>query len=172
MMTMTLRYVNFCFYSLTESVNCCPQIQNIDTPTRETRTPILKRTHSSIMAGSPSIGSASTSVGSSLTSASAYKKRRPNAVGLLSDQLASFKDAFVDSFPSSQSSHTLPATPHRKRDAIRRAQVMEKGLGVPRLVSLIKIFQNDVSAADTYLILEEDELRKEWVNETLSDSRY
>ncbi|KAJ7251089.1 hypothetical protein C8J57DRAFT_1723351 [Mycena rebaudengoi] len=40
-------------------------------------------------------------------------------------------------------------TPHRKRDAIKRAQQLEKWLGVPKLIAFIELLRQDVSLVDT-----------------------
>jgi hypothetical protein len=56
-------------------------------------------------------------------------------------------------------------TPHRKRDAIKRAQQLEKWLGVPKLIAFIELLRQDVSLVDTYNALEEEELRVGWVQD-------
>lgn len=61
-----------------------------------------------------------------------------------------------------------PSTPQRKQLAMRRAQKLEDHLDDDRLVSLINIFQKDASAADAYLVLERDGLRRAWVEDQLS----
>ena len=51
---------------------------------------------------------------------------------------------------------------------MERAQELETDLDDKRLVALIGLFQTDVSAADAYLVLKRDGLRKVWVESKLS----
>lgn len=60
------------------------------------------------------------------------------------------------------------SSPERKTMAMTRAQELETDLNDTRLVALIGLFQADVSAADAYLVLKRDSLRKVWVETMLA----
>ncbi|KDR83286.1 hypothetical protein GALMADRAFT_221190 [Galerina marginata CBS 339.88] len=51
----------------------------------------------------------------------------------------------------------------RKTEAMERVQRLETGLSDRYIVALIDLFQEDVSAADVYLTLTREGVRKEWV---------
>jgi hypothetical protein len=57
----------------------------------------------------------------------------------------------------------LEASPLRKRRAVRSAEEREGDLDEEDLITLVDIFTADVSAADTYMELRRDGLRKAWV---------
>ncbi|KAJ6499791.1 hypothetical protein DFH09DRAFT_1336428 [Mycena vulgaris] len=64
-----------------------------------------------------------------------------------------------------QAETTFHTTPHRKINAAKRAQRLEKWLGTTNLIIFLDLLRNDISMVDTYSALEEDdeELRREWV---------
>jgi hypothetical protein len=51
----------------------------------------------------------------------------------------------------------------RCQDAIIRAQILEKQLSMPELLSFINLLKKDADAIAVYLTLEDKEFRKEWV---------
>ncbi|KAJ7461180.1 hypothetical protein FB451DRAFT_1562992 [Mycena latifolia] len=59
-------------------------------------------------------------------------------------------------------------TPHRKQDAIKRAQRLEKWLGLDNLVLFVELLRQDVSLVDTYNALEDDDLRVGWVKDQVN----
>ena len=61
----------------------------------------------------------------------------------------------------------VPLTPQRKQLAVQRAQKLEAYLPVPKLIGLINLFEKDVAAADTYLVIEGEPLRRAWVDNKL-----
>jgi hypothetical protein len=62
---------------------------------------------------------------------------------------------------------TLAPSPSRKTKAIQRAQELEEGLDDDKLAALIRVFQADVNAADAYLVIKRDGLRRAWIASTL-----
>ncbi|KAG6819327.1 hypothetical protein H0H93_012870 [Arthromyces matolae] len=71
-----------------------------------------------------------------------------------------------DSFGSKKSG--LEATPRRKQKAIIRAQRLETGwLSDKEMVSFIGLLERDIAAVDSYEVLENDSLRKEWIRRKL-----
>lgn len=63
---------------------------------------------------------------------------------------------------------TVPTTPQRKQKAMIQAQKLETDLDDDQMVSLINLFQHDVSAAAAYLVLQRAGLRKAWVKDKLA----
>jgi len=61
----------------------------------------------------------------------------------------------------------IDATPKRKKAAMTRIQELDDDLNDEELLSIIDLFQTDVSAADTYMTLKRDGLRKAWVRSKL-----
>jgi hypothetical protein len=57
----------------------------------------------------------------------------------------------------------VEVSPIRKRCAIRSAQELEVDLSDTDLAALVDLFRSDVSAADTYMELKWDSLRKVWI---------
>ena len=61
----------------------------------------------------------------------------------------------------------LESSPMRRRHAIRSAQELEIDLSDARLAALVNIFIADVNAADAYMELKREGLRKTWVADRL-----
>ena len=91
-------------------------------------------------------------------------------IGPRSD-LASFGGTFLKGTSSlAPLPPVIAPSPCRKTKAIIRAQELEVDLEDEKLVSLIHIFQTDVNAADAYMVLKRDRVRKIWVKSTLDTS--
>lgn len=84
-----------------------------------------------------------------------------NMASELSDFNSLYHSAIFRPDPSQQTA--FPVTPMRKQSAFSRAQKLETYLDDDEMVTLLHIFQTDVSAADAYLAIERDSLRKAWV---------
>jgi hypothetical protein len=75
----------------------------------------------------------------------------------LGDRLAEFNETFrVNNEPQRAAGNE--STPAHKRTAICRAQELETDLAIEHIVSLIHIFEGDVSAADAYVVLKREDL--------------
>ncbi|KAK0493980.1 hypothetical protein EDD18DRAFT_1355920 [Armillaria luteobubalina] len=61
----------------------------------------------------------------------------------------------------------LEATPHCTQKAMKRAQDLEDWLSTSQMVSLMTIFEKDSWAADAYVVLEREDVRKAWVQRKL-----
>ncbi len=61
----------------------------------------------------------------------------------------------------------MPSTPQRKQKAMLRAQELETDLSDAQMVSLINLFQQEAGAADAYLVIQREALRKAWVQNKL-----
>ncbi|KAM5530466.1 hypothetical protein V8D89_015866 [Ganoderma adspersum] len=61
----------------------------------------------------------------------------------------------------------VPLTPQKKQLAIRRAQQLEQHLEDDKMILLLNLFEKDVGVADAYLVIEQDGLRKAWVDRKL-----
>jgi len=114
---------------------------------------------------------ASTSEASTSTSPSILARKRhangSSALFALSDQLSEFTDAFRAGTVA-ETGPFVASSPERKMMAMKRAQELESDLDDVWLVALIGLFQTDVSAADAYLVLKRDGLRKVWVESKLA----
>ena len=94
-------------------------------------------------------------------------RQRLTGVGALhgiSSSLVEFNGIFQDGLESMANPRDVDTTPKRKRAAMTRVQELEADLDDEQLLSLIDLFQADVSAADTYMTLKRDGLRKAWVH--------
>ena len=60
-------------------------------------------------------------------------------------------------------------SPERRSKAMDRVQELEAELDDARLVALIDLFQTNTSAADAYMTLKREALRKVWVQRRLKD---
>lgn len=83
----------------------------------------------------------------------------------LREELSSFGQTFIE--VSTPPVPSLAPSPSRKTKAIQRAQELEDELDDVRLAELIRVFQADVNAADAYLVIKRDGLRKAWIASTL-----
>lgn len=114
-------------------------------------------------------GSGSTS--SASTPGPASKRRHLSAlapdpqVAALNGHLEDFTHAFREATGTSSAGEA--ASPTRRRQAIRSAQLLEVDLSDDRLVALVDLFTKDVSAADAYMELKREGLRKTWVAKRL-----
>ncbi|KAM5537002.1 hypothetical protein V8D89_009331 [Ganoderma adspersum] len=90
------------------------------------------------------------------------KTQLHNLNGLLGDFMAAETDT------SGSSSQAVPPTPQRKQRAMQRAEKLETHLSIPKLVSLLNLFEKDVGAADAYLVIQGELLRKAWVDDKLN----
>jgi hypothetical protein len=103
--------------------------------------------------------------GSASTSRAPIRQRLTGAGALqgISSGLLEFNGIFRDGLESMANPCGIDATPKRKKDAMTRVQELEDDLDDEQLLSIIDIFQADVSAADTYMTLKREGLRKAWV---------
>ena len=91
------------------------------------------------------------------------------ALAGLHSELTVFGGTFLEGASSMAPPPPMIApSPSRKTKAIQRAQELEVDLDDKKLVSLIRIFQADVNAADAYMVLEREGVRKLWIESTLS----
>jgi hypothetical protein len=74
-------------------------------------------------------------------------------------------DNFTEAFrvATGTASTGVEVSPIRKRHAIRSAQELKVNLSDTDLAALVDLFCSDVSAADTYMELKRDSLRKVWI---------
>jgi hypothetical protein len=79
-------------------------------------------------------------------------------------------DNFMEAFhvATGTASTGVEASPIRKCCAIHSAQELEVDLSDTDLAALVDLFCTDVSAADTYIELKQDGLRKVWITNQLS----
>lgn len=103
--------------------------------------------------------------GSVLTSCAPIRQRLTGAGALqgISSGLVEFNSIFRDGLESMANPHGVDATPKRKKAAMIRLQELEDDLEDEQLLSIIDLFQADVSAADTYMTLKRESLWKAWV---------
>jgi hypothetical protein len=135
------------------------------TPRTRSRSPCAlinhKRKHSMISSGTASISS---------TTQKRTRRDASSAGALqgLSAQLNSFSDTFLEGVALTAAAPSLLApSPLRKTRAITRAQELEVDLDDGKLAALIRIFQSDVNAADAYMVITREGLRKAWIEDTL-----
>jgi hypothetical protein len=81
-------------------------------------------------------------------------------------------DSFTDAFrvATGTAPTNMEVSPLRKRCAIRSAQEVEVELTNRQLVALVNLFRSDVGAADTYMELKREGLRKAWVMDQLESA--
>lgn len=84
----------------------------------------------------------------------------------LTDDFHVFTSAMTTLLQPSTSSG-LDATPKRKSRAMDRAQMLETWLDHPSLIRLLRVLETDSNAADAYLTLKNDSLRRAWVKDRL-----
>jgi hypothetical protein len=79
-------------------------------------------------------------------------------------------DNFTEAFcvATGTASTGVEVSPIYKRRAIFSAQELEVDLSDTNLATLVDLFHTDVSAADTYMELKWDSLRKAWITNQLS----
>ncbi|KAH9947460.1 hypothetical protein B0H21DRAFT_891281 [Amylocystis lapponica] len=119
---------------------------------------------------------------SAVIPSSAHKKPRttssqprPNssssALHSLSDRLVDFTSVFRSGVqqmaaPPPGLTSSLPpgdASPVRKRAAMKRLQEIDGDLSVDDKVTMLNIFEGSAGAADAYMMIEDEDLRKAWV---------
>ena len=64
------------------------------------------------------------------------------------------------------------STPERKARAVDLAQERETDLDDDEMVSLLDVFRADVTAADTYMRIKKEGVRKKWVQKQLTEASY
>jgi hypothetical protein len=79
-------------------------------------------------------------------------------------------DNFTEAFhvATGTASTSVEVSPIHKCCAIRSAQELEVDLSDTDLAALVNLFHTDVSAADIYMELKRDSLRKVWITNQLS----
>jgi hypothetical protein len=79
-------------------------------------------------------------------------------------------DNFTEAFrvATGTASTGVEVSPIHKRRAIRSAQELEVDLSDTDLTALVDLFRTDMSAADMYMELKRDSLRKVWITNQLS----
>ena len=116
--------------------------------------------------------STAASIASTPSSSSSFINKKvgtgPVALLALTDQLSDFTDAFRAGTAAEMQPHTVASSSEQKMRAMEQAQELESELDDTRLVALLGLFQSDVSAADAYLVLKRDGLRKVWVESKLA----
>jgi len=86
----------------------------------------------------------------------------------LNVRLDDFTDAFCSATGTSQAvAAGLETSPMRRRRVIRSAQDLEVDLSDTHLAALVNIFILNVNAADVYMELKRDGLKKAWVADRL-----
>ncbi|KAF6753952.1 hypothetical protein DFP72DRAFT_1126764 [Ephemerocybe angulata] len=97
------------------------------------------------------------------TAASAFMQKTNQEMGRMNDIFEAMLNP-----AAAQGSSAIGPTPSRRREAITRAQDVEMTwLKDSSVVALIRVFQSDVEAVDTYMALKLEPVRKLWVRETL-----
>jgi hypothetical protein len=133
-----------------------------ETPLRQS---LAQRSPSPISRGHKCKPSNLSSLATTRLSTPAIKKHRTStgaALEGLGDRLSEFNETFrANNEP--QRGAGIESTPARKRTAICQAQELETDLAIEHVVALIHIFEGDVNAADAYVVLKHEELRKLWV---------
>jgi hypothetical protein len=138
-------------------------------PTPLSFAPSHKRKHSALSA----LSSAAASARSTPSASSGPKRARkevtgPVALQGLTAELSTFGQTFLEGVTSTVPPPPLLApSPSRKTKAIQRAQELEDELDDDRLAALIRVFQADVNAADAYLVIKREGLRRAWIASTL-----
>ena len=90
------------------------------------------------------------------------------ALHVIAEEFLDFNDSFWSATTGLSQHSNVEATPVWKHKAIVYAQDVEMDLSDNQLVSLIGIFESNVSAADSYLALKHNTLQKAWVSNKLS----
>ena len=135
--------------------------------------PSHKRSHSAIESSTDPSSSATTpSLSRSATTFSKWARKSvgtSSALTGLTAELSMFGTTFLEGITTAttQLLPSLAPSPSRKTKAIQRAQELEEELDDTRLAALIRIFQSDVYAADAYMVIKRDGLRKAWIESTL-----
>jgi hypothetical protein len=129
-----------------------------------------KRKYSALSVAQTSASASPHSTPSRASTSSWHKRARkeitgPAALQGLRAELSTFGQTFVE--VSTPPLPTLAPSPSRKTKAIQRAQELEEGLDDDKLAALIRVFQADVNAADAYLVIKRDGLRRAWIASTL-----
>ncbi|KAF8060684.1 hypothetical protein FPV67DRAFT_1673535 [Lyophyllum atratum] len=110
---------------------------------------------------------------SALSASSTHGQKQPRlsgAVGLhgIAAGFADFNETFRASVSGTRPG--VESTPTRKKMAMEKLMLNEKHLTEDESLCLIDLFQDNVSAADTYLTIEANEpLRKKWVAKRLDN---
>ena len=130
--------------------------------------PSHKRKHTALSA----LSSAAVSTHSTPSTSSGPKRACKEITGSaalqgLTAELSTFGQTFLEGVSSATPPPSLAPSPSRKTKAIQRAQDLEEDLDDDRLAALIRVFQADVNAADAYLVIKRDGLRKAWIASTL-----
>nr|VWP01569.1 Uncharacterized protein [Ganoderma boninense] len=86
-------------------------------------------------------------------------------LGDMNDLLRNFM--VVEMGGAGSSSWAIPLTPQHKQLAMQQAQKLETHLPVTKLISLLNLFEKDVGATDTYLVIKGGTLQKVWVDDKL-----
>jgi hypothetical protein len=81
-------------------------------------------------------------------------------------------DSFTDAFriATGVAPTNMGVLPLHKHRAIRSAQEVEVELTNRQLITLVNLFHSDVGAADTYMELKREGLRKAWVMDQLESA--
>ena len=142
-------------------------------PAPSAQSPPFKRSHKQNHSAITSTVASSIS-----TTPSASTSRKKSRTGVMSNaealvglrsQLAVFSGTFLEGTSLMAAPPPLIApSPSRKTKAIQQAQELELDLDDEKLVSLIRIFQADVNAADAYMVLKREGVWKLWIESTLS----
>jgi len=114
-------------------------------------------------------GSPAAEPGSTSTSRAPIRQQLTGAGALqgISSGLVEFNGIFRDGIESMANPRGIDATPKRKKAAMARAQDLEEDLEDEQMLSIIDLFQTDVSAADAYMTLKRDGLQKAWIRSKL-----
>lgn len=88
-------------------------------------------------------------------------------LGMASD-VSDFKE-LLTSILNSSGSTDMESTPRRKRQASQRAQELETDLSDGQLVKLLQVFEESADAADAYLSINREGVRKLWVQDRIGD---
>ncbi|KAG1831817.1 hypothetical protein EV424DRAFT_1534071 [Suillus variegatus] len=83
---------------------------------------------------------------------------------------ASKRHYFTNAFCSSSQPQpsTLTPSPIRRQCAMQHAQNIETHLTADDMAALIEAFQTDVSAADTYMVMQDDNARCSFINQKIT----
>jgi hypothetical protein len=84
------------------------------------------------------------------------------------DQIGTSIRLLAENFIASASAtEDQPSTPQRRKKAVRSFLSDGYGFTSDQNISIIRVFEKDIATADTYLAIEEKELRLKYIQSTL-----
>jgi hypothetical protein len=147
------------------SPNSSPSFDNISSQSIE---PPKKKSSSkatSKSASKPSASKPSSSRALVLSSSKAAARITPaTAVVGMQGSINRLTDVFERAMTSPQDETSV-----KRNEAMQRLQVLDEGLTLEEKTKMIRLFMKDPVSADTYMVLNDDELRQNWVQSMLNE---